>query len=54
MRSDTRVPDVESPFKEWLTSSQWQSIIEISGFEMPGGEDEEGNPYNPEDYDGGY
>ena len=44
VRSDTRVPDVESPFKEWLTSSQWQSIIEISGFEMPGGEDEEGNP----------
>jgi len=43
VRPAAGIPDLESPFKEWLTASQWQSIVDLSNFEMHGGEDEEGN-----------
>jgi len=43
VRSEDAVPDMESPFKEWLDASQWHSVISLSTFELPRGGDEEGN-----------
>ena len=44
VRPQVTDPDMESPFKDWLEAPQWQAVVELSQLEIPGGEDEEGNP----------
>ena len=36
--------DIESPLKDWLDATQWQSVLALSELEISEGKDEEGNP----------
>ena len=52
VRPQATDPDMESPFKEWLGARQWQSVVELSQLEIPGGEDDQGNTVSDLPFEG--